>query len=73
MIVKIYKKDGSRIEYDHVKNLKETMLEFISGNNDPGFERYLMIEFFGSYETEPIEDIARVAVRFRSDEFQKGE
>lgn len=69
MIVKIYKKDGSRLEYDHVKNLKEIMNKNYVDTDNPDFEKYLMIEFFGSYEIEPIEDIARVAVRFKKYEF----
>lgn len=69
MIVKIYKKDGSRIEYDHVKNLRDVFEDYRAAD----LKRYLYIDFGGFYETESIEDIARVAVRFRSDEFQKGE
>lgn len=71
MIVRIYKNDGKKIEYDHVVNLRDKMASLSKDNNE--LKRYLFIDFIGYYETEPIEDIARVAVKFRSDEFQEGE
>ena len=69
MFVRIYKNDGKKIEYDHVKNLRDVFED----NRAADLKRYLYIDFGGFYETELIEDIARVAVKFRSDEFQEGE
>lgn len=69
MKVKLYMKDGSKKEYDHVRNLRDVFKNNIAAD----LKRYLYIDFGVFHETESIEDIARVAVRFSSDEFQKGE
>lgn len=69
MFVRIYKNDGKKIEYDHVRNLRDVFEDYRASD----LKRYLYIDFGGFYETEPIEDIARIAVKFRSDEFQEGE